>query len=496
MTSLKLVRTLTEWVDKHSNPIALLETQQVLSLKRTLIVFGLLILALWMGSCAVVQETSSGEEMSILLLATYAIVSVLVVPAQLLFNSANRWSKDKLEMLHLTQLRPMDIVLGRVLSGAGLLLILGSAIIPFIALTYLMPGTQIQLVLLGMGFVFMMGLLTILFTLNISWRLEEYSFSSIGKVIWFLMEMQGAFVVTGMVVTFVESTSTSELEQLVEVFPWMVGVWGILVYFGIVQSVLLFRHPESNRSTPYRVGVLATYALAMVGMLTLNGLPGVSVEKYFAFCLVMIGLIGLACLPLMLENEVIGRKAFVDLPKKRWKRVVLFPLLPSAGAGMVFMLLMMLGVLVIAPWSKLTEDQFTAMIYTPLQTFAFVAMLLPRVRKNRISSILSKRNLIVAAYMPAVAAPFGLLAFLMRDTLPLEWMMNYIFPLAAMTNEFQSDALNGMEVWASACALLCIIVNHSVLRTAWDIVVSLNHPDIQVATRLSDMNAEANSETV
>ena len=222
MTSLKIVQRFTGLVDKHSNPIALLETQQVLSLRRTLIVFGLLVLALWMGSCAVIQETSSGEEMSMLLLATYSIVTVLVVPAQLLFNSANRWSKDKLEMLHLTQLRPMDIVLGRVLSGAGLLLILGAAIIPFIALTYLMPGTQIQLVLLGMGFVFMMGLLAILFTLNISWRLEEYSFVNFGKVIWFLMLIQGAFGVTAAVLSFVERTSTTELEQILAAFPCMI----------------------------------------------------------------------------------------------------------------------------------------------------------------------------------------------------------------------------------------------------------------------------------
>ena len=97
MTSPKFMQRIVEWFDKYANPIALLETQQVLSLKRTMIVFGLLVLALWMGSCAVIEETSGGgEEMSLLLLATYSIVSVLIVPAQILFNSANRWSKDKL----------------------------------------------------------------------------------------------------------------------------------------------------------------------------------------------------------------------------------------------------------------------------------------------------------------------------------------------------------------------------------------------------------------
>ena len=106
----------------------------------------------------------------------------------------------------------MDIVLGRVLSGAGLLLILGAAIIPFIALTYLMPGTQIQLVLLGMGFVFMMGLLTIL--------LRSISLG-VWKSIQFCQYRESAVVFNahsrdicghGCGIGFVESTSTSELE--------------------------------------------------------------------------------------------------------------------------------------------------------------------------------------------------------------------------------------------------------------------------------------------
>ena len=77
----------------------------------------------------------------------------------------------------------------------------------------------------------------------------------------------------------------------------------------------------------------------------------------------------------MLEDEVIGRKAFVELAQKRWQRILLFPLLPSAGSGMLFMIFMMIGVMIMVPWSALSEDQFTGVIYMPLQTFAFVAML-------------------------------------------------------------------------------------------------------------------------
>ena len=80
------------------------------------------------------------------------------------------------------------------------------------------------------------------------------------------MILQGTFGVTAMVVSFVENVSTNDLEDLLVAAPWMVAGWGLLVYFGIAQSVLLFRHPESNRSTPYRVGVLAAYVLGMLAI--------------------------------------------------------------------------------------------------------------------------------------------------------------------------------------------------------------------------------------
>ena len=75
------------------------------------------------------------------------------------------------------------------------------------------------------------------------------------------MLIQGTFAVTAAVLGFVESTSTSELGDMLKAFPWIVAVWCVFIYFGSVQSVLLFRHPESNRSTPYRIGVFATYLL-------------------------------------------------------------------------------------------------------------------------------------------------------------------------------------------------------------------------------------------
>ena len=67
MTSPKFMRTLIEWDDKHSNRLHALETAQVLSLRRTLIVFAFRVGAVDGVLCSD-TEASSGEEMSLLLL--------------------------------------------------------------------------------------------------------------------------------------------------------------------------------------------------------------------------------------------------------------------------------------------------------------------------------------------------------------------------------------------------------------------------------------------
>ena len=322
-------RSLVDRFDRHANPIALLETRQVLSLTRTMLVYGFLVLGLLSVSYVVIEEQA--KELPMFLLGAYAVVCVLVVPSQILFNSSARWSQDKLEMLHLTQLRPIDIVFGRLMSGAGLLMILGSVILPFVSLSYLMPGTEITLVLIGMLLTFMVGLMVILLTLNISWRLEQYSFASLGKGIWFFMLLQGSFAVAGLNVVLLEEVSSSDLDQLLQVLPWFFVGWLLLGYFGIVQSITLFRHVESNRSTPYRIGILALCTFIMVA--AINFLSSKEIAPVVLSTMYMFALLSM---PLMTESDRIGRNVFVQLRKKSWQRMLLFPLLPSAGTGVVF----------------------------------------------------------------------------------------------------------------------------------------------------------------
>ena len=114
-----------------------------------------------------VQETSSGEEMSLLLLATYSIVAVLVVPAQLLFNSANRWSKDKLEMLHLTQLQTDGHRVGSCVVRSGSAAYSRCSDHSVYRLDLFDAGNADSIGFIGYGVCIYDGATAILFTLNV-----------------------------------------------------------------------------------------------------------------------------------------------------------------------------------------------------------------------------------------------------------------------------------------------------------------------------------------
>ena len=111
----KLTAPMLNWFDKHANPIALQEVRHLLSLTRTMIVYGLLVFGLWISSCN--TAGNSADSLPYFMIGAFGVVGVGLFPAQTLFINSTRWSVDKMEMLHLTGLRPMDIVLGRVLAG-------------------------------------------------------------------------------------------------------------------------------------------------------------------------------------------------------------------------------------------------------------------------------------------------------------------------------------------------------------------------------------------
>ena len=343
------MKRLEEWIDKHINPIVLQESRYILSLRRSIIIYLLLVLIMSISSCSLMEGDS--EESIVVLLGAFSIVATVVVPGHILFSSSERWSREKMEMLQLTPLTPLQIVMGRVMAAFVLVLAILSVALPFLAVSYLVPGTELSVVLLSVILILGGSLLSITASINVAWLLEGYSVQSLGKIFWLLMLFQYSFGIVTIPVLL------NDISNDAKVPPSVIGLWiliGMLLtsLFFLARSVVHLRHPEENRSTPIRVSLSLCFLFLVFSLLLLAVIdPSQASSELGIFLLSLIAFFSLGFLiePDAVDHQVasgysfntIGRRALLDLPRSRSRRLLLLPLLPSSGTGvMLFALLL------------------------------------------------------------------------------------------------------------------------------------------------------------
>lgn len=455
------LNTIQNWLDRKANPIVLQEIRSLLSLTRTMVVYGLVVFLLSVSSC---QSVEFGTEFPMgLMLGTFSVVSLAVLPAQIMFSGNERWSKDKLEMLNLTQLRPMDIVIGRVMAGFVMVVLFGSLLLPFLGLMYLLPGVQIGLLLMLITGIAMASLLAIVITINLGWHLEDMAFSSLGKVMWLLMLLQFSFLPFGLGVEVLRSGGDWS-EDLFKVLPWILAMWGLLMFFGIARSVVLLRHPESNKSTPIRLAVSGLILFSWVFMLVVGSIDSDVIEGVMLFDFAFVTVLAPSFL---LEVPQLGRKALVDLPKKRLHRILQTIWLPGSGTAVLFLSLLLFGTVGVAgvvagmhPPSANVSLQFGLALSMASMLLGYVSILIPLFSNASWLHTPRKKRLFAILYFPLTVVPFGLLSFLTLDGGPMELFGTYIVPFALIDDLFRSKIPDPMIfIWGTSIFLLTVVIN-------------------------------------
>lgn len=399
-----------------------------------------------------------------LMLGTFSFVSLAVLPAQIMFSGNTRWSKDKLEMLNLTQLRPMDIVIGRVMAGFVMVVLFGSLLLPFLGLMYLLPGVQIGLLLMLIIGIAMSSLLAIVITINLGWHLEDMAFSSLGKVMWLLMLLQFSFLPFGLGLDVLRSGGDWS-EDLFKVLPWILSMWALLMFFGIARSVVILRHPESNKSTPIRLAVSGLVLFSWVFMLVVGSVDSDVIDGVMMFDLTFITVLAPSFL---LERPQLGRKALVDLPKKRLHRILQVPWLPGSGTAVLFLVLLLFGTVAMAglvagmhPPSANVRVNLSAAFSVASMLLGYVAILIPLFSNVSWLHAPRKRRLFAILYFPLTVAPFGLLSMLTLDDGPLKVFGTYVVPFALSENLVRNKTPDtDILIWATLVFILTFVVNY------------------------------------
>jgi hypothetical protein len=280
------------------------------------------------------MSKQSGEEISWVLLGAFSFIAVTIIPAQLMFSSATRWSKEKLEMMQLTLLRPIDIAAGRIVSALLIVILLLSVVMPFLALTYLVPGADLSTNLMAAIMLLFASLFAITASINIAWVSEQYSFHLIGKIIWLGMLFQAG--IGGIALP----AALNEISQEDFLSLWVIVIWFCSGAFlasclAFARTIVFLRHPEENRTTPVRtILVIGLFFIALsVTIPLLNNFNDFE-AMFFAG---IISLYAIFCSKFLLDSDKIGRRALIDLPKAKWKRLAILPLLPGAGTGILLL---------------------------------------------------------------------------------------------------------------------------------------------------------------
>ena len=474
----KWLTTIKTYLDRTANPIVLQEVRTLLSLSRTILVFGMAVFVLSVSSC---QSVELGSEFPVaLMLGTFSIVSVLVLPAQIMFSSNNRWSQDKLEMLNLTQLRPTDIVVGRVLAGFVMVALFGSLMLPFLGLTYLLPGVRIAPLLVFMLGIGMASLLAITITINIGWHMENMAVSSLGKVIWLGFLLQCAIFPVGIGIDFVQRGS--DLSGLFKVLPWAFCGWALLMFFGIARSVVQLRHPESNKSTPIRIAIFGLILFSWIFMAIAGMTEG---EIVIVVLLLDFAMLTILSPTFLLESSKVGRKAMVDMPKKRWHRILMLPLLPTSGTGILFIgglmiltVFMAQAVVALQPASVKIELNLEVALYMASCLIGYVGIFIPIFSDAPWLNTPKRKRQFALLYFPISVLPFALMSLMTLDGAPFEIFGTHFAPVTLIDKVDKDVGMSvSLGIWGVIMLGATILSNYIRTRESITTLVNVQEPD-------------------
>jgi hypothetical protein len=329
---------------------------------------------------------------------------------------------------------------------------------------YLLPGVQIGLLLMLIIGIAMSSLLAIVITINLGWHLEDMAFSSLGKVMWLLMLLQFSFLPFGLGLDVLRSGGDWS-EDLFKVLPWILSMWALLMFFGIARSVVILRHPESNKSTPIRLAVSGLVLFSWVFMLVVGSVDSDVIDGVMMFDLTFITVLAPSFL---LERPQLGRKALVDLPKKRLHRILQVPWLPGSGTAVLFLVLLLFGTVAMAglvagmhPPSANVRVNLSAAFSVASMLLGYVAILIPLFSNVSWLHAPRKRRLFAILYFPLTVAPFGLLSMLTLDDGPLKVFGTYVVPFALSENLVRNKTPDtDILIWATLVFILTFVVNY------------------------------------
>jgi hypothetical protein len=496
-------RRLIEW-SNWFNPILVKETRQALKSRQFVWTFGLLVIVVlsWsllciLGTIPNIYYASDGR----VLLSGYLLI--LVVPAFIIIpQSAFRSMSSELddgtfETLSLSMLKPRHILFGKLNVASLQLIIYMSVVAPCIALTYLLRGITLELIL----FDFLVVTLTTLSLSVVAIALASFSRSRVLQVLFSViligLQLIVIFPVTSMLIALTFS-GLSGSASAGNVIAWttlaVVGASAILyswLLFSCAASIIGLS--SENKSTPIRIPLLVIgIIIPIVGLLMTGYFRPDNDGRALVESMTII-LTFLAAHWAFAGSLMVGERGFISLRAKRTlptgfvSRLFTTWLIPGPGTGYVFALLSFCGGLVATTaYMVLAQNTSEFLLEFLWYAIAIVAYLALYLGLGRLMSMLFLSKMqtgrIVATF--ALIIVLNILAVVISCSLSLfmngylrmdyDWYC-FINPWWTLGEAYPTSYLRGRTTPEIAISVLCLcaipITLLNVLLSAKDIVI-------------------------
>lgn len=332
--------------DPRSGAVLVKEVRAALRGRTFRILFGAtLLLAAVIATLVLVESfgrdsIAQGRDFFQAVYVCLAIALFALVPFSAFTSMGAEWDEGTIELLVTSDLRPRQIVFGKLGAAAIEAMLYTSAFAPFLAFAFLMRGVDA---------VHVAGLVVGAFTVSVAVAAVALWFSCVVKVRIVRVLMLVALAIGGIVLVFASSEVAQDVLRsrpgvgpfAVDVLAWMLGAFAV----GSLATALASQHlahEEENRSTPVRVTTTAWLVVFVVWCAAEALLGGhVALRQPVQFVVVVLATVHVF---FATEADPLPRRVRHDVSARRWRALLATPFLPG-GARAVLLYLVQLAIL-------------------------------------------------------------------------------------------------------------------------------------------------------
>jgi len=330
-----------------TNPVLVKEVRQAQRGKVfsvTLIVT--LILAFFGATAAALQierdyfSGSPGQEFFTSVYSFFNIAVLVVVPFQAFVSMGAEHDDNTFEMLVLSNLKPRQIVMGKIAAALTQGLMFGLTFLPFVVTAFLLRGVDLTVLLLILGLTAFGSAVMTTFAVMLSAIVRK-------RLLRVLTMVALAGILFGLVP--MSLAVCYEWFRSPELFgePAFYAVLTQSVLFTTVAMALFFAiacnmlaHEEENRSTNIRVAVtllcLITAGAAAYNVTAFSMGAGMPREVVHALGVAGLFTLTVFCIFFVLEPDRLGRRVEPSIPRNKLVALAVSPWLPGGNRGVLF----------------------------------------------------------------------------------------------------------------------------------------------------------------